>query len=313
MAPRKPKKPRYLKLPERVEYTFAMHLAQHLPGVVIENPNFLTSVREELGELDQLASEEVYKSRAEVLNLPIDPAELRDRVLFNHENRIILAGVRYKSLNRDFPFIELNMNFDLDKSNRSDIRDLVAREFQKLSPLGFTVKQGPNTLRDAQEWNHVVFGKTVVTNPSSADSHLEFDWPKSFGDFATYRGEYERLLSNHPDLQGIVRIETDDVLKRSASKGLMMVVQDQFGLAALLAGQDRDLYGLPCLYIKENFITERWRGKGLASWLQSVFLTQLRDRYEYVFGHIDAINQASLKTALACGREIIQTEYFCEI
>ncbi len=290
-----------------------MHLAQHLPGVVIENPNFLMSVREELGELDQLASEEVYRSRAEVLNLTIDAAELRDRVLLNQENKIILAGVRYKSLNRDFPFIELNMNFDLSKSNRSDIRDMVAREFHKLSPLGFTVKQGPNSLKNALEWNHVLFGRTARPNPSSAESHLEFDWPKSFGDYSTYRAEYERLLANHPNLQGIVRVEPEEVLKRTASKGLMMVVQDQFGLAALLAGQDRDLYGLPCLYMKENFIAERWRGKGLASWLQSVFLTQLRERYQYVFGHIDAINEASLKTALTCGREIIQTEYFCEV
>lgn len=312
MPPRKPKKLKYLKLPERAEYGFAMHLAQHLPGVVIENPNFLMSVREEFSDLDQLASEEVYKSRAEVLNLTIDARELRDRVLFNQDNRIILAGVRYRSLNREFPFIELNMNFDLNSSNRTDIQNLVAVEFQKVGPLGFTVKQGPGTLKNAQQWNHIVFGKTKIKNASVAESHLEFEWPKTFGDYSTYRSEYERLLSIDENLQGIVRVEPEDVLKRSASKGLLMAVQDQFGLSALLAGQERELYGLPCLYLMENFITERWRGKGLASWLQSVFLTSLRDRYEYVFGHISAKNPASLKTALSCGREIIQTEYFCE-
>jgi hypothetical protein len=313
MPPRKPKKLKYLKLPERAEYGFAMHLAQHLPGAVIENPNFLTSVREELSDLDQLASKEVYTSRAEALNLPIDASELRDRVLFNQDNRIILAGVRYKSLNRDFPFIELNMNFDLTTSNRGDIEILVAKEFQKIAPLGFTVKQAPDSMVDTEAWNHVVFGKTRLKNASVAESHLEFDWPKTFGDYSTYRSEYERLLHLNKNLQGIVRVETEDVLKRSAGKGLLMAVQDQFGLSALIAGQQRDLYGLPCLYMMENLITERWRGKGLSSWLQSVYLTSLRDRYEYVYGHISSKNVASLKAAFACGREIIQTEYYCEL
>jgi hypothetical protein len=63
----------------------------------------------------------------------------------------------------------------------------------------------------------------------------------------------------------------------------------------------------------ENFVTERWRGKGIASWLQSVYLTSLRERFEYVWGHISAENEASLKTALRCGREIIQTEFFCPL
>ena len=313
MAPRKPKKPKYLKLPDRVEYGFAMHLAQHLPGVIIENSNYLTSVREEISDLDQLASEEVYKSRAEFLNLSVDASELRDRVLLNENNKIILAGVRYRNLDAEFPFIELNANFDFDESNLVDIQKLVHSEFRAISPQGFTFKQAPGEIKMTKAWSHIVFGKTHLTNPSSAESHLEFEWPRSFDDYSTYRAEYERFLEASPELQGYVRVEPEEALKKSATKGLMMVVSDQFGTAALLAGHERELYGLKCLYLGENFVTERWRGKGLASWLQSVYLTSLRDRYEYVWGHIYAGNLPSLKAALACGREIIQTEFFCPL
>ena len=64
------------------------------------------------------------------------------------------------------------------------------------------------------------------------------------------------------------------------------------------------------MQIIEIFLVERWRGRGAAKAVDAALVAKAADRHALVWEHIHCENWPSLRTALAQGRSIIETEYF---
>jgi hypothetical protein len=60
----------------------------------------------------------------------------------------------------------------------------------------------------------------------------------------------------------------------------------------------------------EILLTDAFRGKGLASQVQKIYLAAISDCFDLVWGTIDAKNISSTKTALRVGRKIVRSEIF---
>ena len=78
----------------------------------------------------------------------------------------------------------------------------------------------------------------------------------------------------------------------------------------MVAAREEALYGSRAMLIIEIFLAERWRGRGAAKAVDTALVSRMADRYPMVWEHIHAGNSPSLRTALAQGRSIVETEYF---
>lgn len=92
-----------------------------------------------------------------------------------------------------------------------------------------------------------------------------------------------------------------------------MALRDDDGFAGLAAATISPLFGRRALCMLDVFLSERWRGKGLAPAVQSTFLAGQRSGADTVWGHIHARNIPSLRTAQKLGRRPVQQEYFVSL
>jgi RimJ/RimL family protein N-acetyltransferase len=80
--------------------------------------------------------------------------------------------------------------------------------------------------------------------------------------------------------------------------------------AGIICAEYEYLYGHKSVYIMEELLLAQFRGKGYAKIMQQLFHKALGEDIKYVFGHILAENIPSFKTALACGRKVLEKEIF---
>jgi hypothetical protein len=299
-----------LHLPESASDSFGSHLASYLPTSISDNPGFLSAIAEEIRGWEELASEAASQARKERLKLSQSASDLRERLVLDEDGKLIVAGVRFKNLDLNFPFIALYANFSLDCATIQRLALRLKSEFKAVRPLGFTFDQAPGSVQGIPVWSHVVFGRQL-NQSASLPGELKITWPLSFAHYTEYRDEYIRHLDKVPGLKGFVRIEPEKDLQTAAEKGLLLQVEDEKGnFLGIIAGQEQKLYGLQCLYIFEIFLCERVQGRGYAPNLQRSFLQHLHSRFSYVWGNIHDHNSPSLKTAQRAGRKIIQSEFF---
>lgn len=122
--------------------------------------------------------------------------------------------------------------------------------------------------------------------------------------------EYQERLTEKPELNGFVRIGELDEFQEAAADQALLIATDADGFSGVIAGIKSPLYGLPSIYMVESYLSKRWIGKKAAPAAHTVFLNEIANRYNYVWGTIYDKNVSSLNTALRIGRRIIETEYF---
>ena len=101
-----PKVQAVFELTEAQIKNFAVHKASYLPEQVRTSRTFLPAIREHVRSLSELEEPTVCARRQ----------ESRERVLLHDGAKVIIGGVRFKNLDPNFPFVELNANFDLLES-----------------------------------------------------------------------------------------------------------------------------------------------------------------------------------------------------
>ncbi len=288
----------------------AKFLASYLPEEIIESGRLSQSAAKILSALENLASPEVIKSRA--AHFGVREALMREKLFFRDGARFIVSGLRFRSLNPNFPFVHFSANFSPTKSELLGFRERALAEYAPVPLRGITIRQGPAYAPgiSSEFWSHTLFGKIADVPELALPGSLEARWEKGTSFFPAYQNEYEKFFAENPEKKEFLRSEEAEDMEAAAEARLLMSVYDAEGWAGAIAGRAKELYGKPCVYLFELFLAGRLRGKGLAAPFEAHFLRELAPRYSGVYGHISNSNPASLRTALAMRRSIVESELF---
>lgn len=302
---------KYLSITEAEKQAFVTSLSSYLPPEVNRPVTLLGAVDRALQSLDELAAPEICAKRAEYFGVN-DFSLLAERVLFREDERVVIAGLRFRKLNREFPFVHLSANFLPSETELSNLCELAKSVFSPLSLRGLTMRQAPTAFSSVphEKWSQTLFGNTGGLSSIQLPPSFRTEWgdPASF--YPEYRREYETLLAADARKNAFLRMEELEDLREAAGKGLLMSLWEGGNWVGVVAGREQRFYGHPCLYIFEIFLRASVRGQKLARPLQAEFLAKASDRYPQVFGHIDDPNSASLRTALSLGRKVAESEFF---
>ncbi|RYZ85323.1 MAG: hypothetical protein EOP06_16485 [Proteobacteria bacterium] len=299
-----------MKVSEQFKDQRLNYLESYLPQEIFQNPDFKNSVLTSFDELIDLATLEVCEARKKGLGLSCDARDLAERTLRLANGNEIIAGARFKNLNLEFPFIEIQLASEISAELLSEISAAVRAEFKNLRPLGLKFKDKPNTHLRFERWSHTVFGKIEKHEPLRIPSGMDFAFSENLDWHKQYVAEYQARLAEKKELDGFVRIGQLDEFKESADDHALLVANDANGFCGVIAGIKSPIYGLPSVYMIESYLSKRWTGKKIAPVAHAMFLKEMSKRFEYVWGTIYDRNLSSLNTALRIGRRIIETEYF---
>lgn len=298
-----------MKISNQFKSNYIEYLKSYLPGLICANEFFERAIEDNFQDIADLATEKVCLARKNGMNLPYEPADLAERVLQLESGHEILAGVRFKNLDVDFPFIEIYKTFSITAEMLIEIQQLIQLEFKNIKPKGFKFRDKPDLSINTEKWSHTVFG-TIKTTDKITVEGIRFEWVQDLSWHDLYMKEYRQRLVEKQELDGFVRIGQRDDFEEAAANKSLLLLRDDKGFAGVFAGTDTSIYGLSAIYMIESYLSKRRVGQKIASLAHKNFLNQMSARYKYVWGTIYDKNNSSLKTALSVGRQIIETEYF---
>ena len=130
--------------------------------------------------------------------------------------------------------------------------------------------------------------------------------------YAEYEQAFDGLVDEMPELAPELSKSSRDELEDCVRQGALLTLRDRDRFAGLIAATMGEAHALSGYYVVEEIVAREYRGQGLGRTLQSALFEALAEalaaratsaQRELVFGTIHAKNAASLKTALAVGRE----------
>lgn len=292
---------------------FADYKASYLPSQVSAGPTFRTAIAEHVSSLAQLAEPEICARRKAFIKSELAEDAFRERVLLKDGARIVVGGIRFQNLNPEFPFVEINGNFDLFTPERMQHLASVARQqFGGFAPKGILITGPPDVepSTGVERWTHTVGGPTAAACNAPLPLELTSSFPASVDFYDQYHAAYTEWQAVSPGLSSFVRPEPREDLEASAVGRLLASFTDAAGWSGLVAAREESFYGTPALHIFEIFLVERWRGRGAATAMEAALVSSLAGRYGFVWENIHSQNRPSLRVALAHGRSVLETEYF---
>ncbi len=231
----------------------------------------------------------------------------------------LLAGIRFRNLERGFPFLEVQADLSWQGilAHWPEIVRALQRVFGVFSPRGLTLRLPANQPLPAQAeiWNDYLVGP-LKQRDDIAQTHPAFSpayqliQPAQILDQARYLEEYRRWGEQHPELAGRVSPESAQDLQDAHQAGLYFELQVQNQVVGIIAGQSVPYWDQQGLYVIEELIFVDQQRKGYGRILQTLFQQALQNQFNCIWGTIHPQNKASLHTALACGRQITEQEVF---
>lgn len=299
-----------MEISEQFKKQFLDNLKSYLPKEIIQYSDFQTAAFASLDELIELSSPEVCEARKKGMALSCDPRDLAERALKLSNGNEFIAGARFKNLDINFPFVEIQIGSEMSLELVSEISEIVKNEFGNLHPKGLKFKDKPNAHSNFEKWSHTVFGKILKQKNLLVPSGVNFSFTQNIDWHQQYVAEYQERLSEKKELGGFVRIGQLDEFQESATDQALLIASDANGFSGVIAGVKSPLYGLPAIYMIESYLSKRWIGKKIAPIAHAFFLNEMAARFDYVWGTIYDKNFSSLKTAMRIGRRVVETEYF---
>ena len=292
---------------------FADHKARYLPSKIASGPVFRASVVQEVEAIVRLAAAETCLGRKAHFGSALDPDAFRERVLVEEGAKIAIGGIRFRNLDTGFPFIEVTSNFNLlDPSLSLPVLAIAARQFAGFAPRGLLLTGPPGVAlaMPFERWTHVVAGASAQACAAVLPAGLCCSFPAKVDFYDAYHTAYSEWRANSPGLAPFVRIEPRQSMEEAAAAGLLASFHDSSGWCGVVCAREEALYGTPAMYIIELFLVERWRGRRAARAIDTALVSRMGEHYPVVWEHIHAGNLPALRTALAQGRSIVETEYF---
>lgn len=290
------------------------YLKSYLPQEISQNLEFYPAVLASIDGFIKLSSPNVCESRKMRLGLSCDSSVLAERTLTLANGNEFIAGARFKNLDIDYPFVEIQLGVEKSIDVIHELSEIVQYEFKNLHPKGLKFKDKPiidrNLNQYLEKWSHTVFGKVNKQQNLDCLFDINFCFTQNLEWYSQYLAEYQDRLAEKKELSGFVLPNPLSDFEDAVSDQALMVVNDTKGFCGVVAGVSCPIYGLPSIYMIESYLSKRWVGKNFAQVAHSFFQNEMSKRLDYVWGTIYDQNLSSLKTAIRTGRQIIETEYF---
>jgi ribosomal protein S18 acetylase RimI-like enzyme len=281
-----------------------------------DNEIALESLEEDIKEeFEELNSDEVKNAR--VSHFAIEGAVASDyaeRILRLDNDRFIIYGIRHKGGNRDLPFVNLRMNFEIDTEEETlSLYKKISDELKVFTPreISFWSHKPIGTIGNC----YVVAATSKILNQKKwlKEDELEFIAVETKDYYSWYEAEYEKFNEDSSELKDWVTANSEEDMEECMEDGLLHIVKYQGKRVGLIAAEESDLVGHDGFYFHELLITKEYRGQGLAKAMQRKYISELGSDSEYVWGTIFNENMASFKTARANGREKVRYECFVSL
>jgi len=292
---------------------FADYKARYLPRKIASGPAFRASIAQKVEAILRLAAAETCLQRKAHFESALDPDAFRERVLVEEGAKVAIGGIRFRNLDPGFPFIEVTSNFNLLEPSLSlPVLTIAAQQFAGFAPRGLLLAgpAGVTLAMPFERWTHVVAGASAQACAAVLPTGLSCSFPAKVDFYDAYHTAYSQWRASSPGLAPFVRIEPGQSMGEAAAAGLLASFHDARGWCGVVGAREEAFYGTPAMYIFELFLVERWRGRRAGRAIDAALVCPMAERYPVVWEHIHAGNLPSLRTALAQGRSIVETEYF---
>jgi RimJ/RimL family protein N-acetyltransferase len=225
----------------------------------------------------------------------------------------IIAGIRHQACCTEFPFIAVSplCNPTLLITHKTLVAEVLKETFSVFAPKGFTLmiptpdKQGSE--HKLEVWQQTYYGKYEQLHDKPELNIILADTLTNYDHFAE---EYTQWQKNAGSLGAVVNPADREELEESIQQKLCYYGYLNHQWIGIIAGLEKNFFGLEGCLILEEFIFSSYRGQGLAKQIQQLFHNQVSDRFETVWGTIDTANIPSIKTAKACNRSVVLQETF---
>lgn len=232
------------------------------------------------------------------------------------------AGIRFRHLNPQEPFVSCSLSLKpleilADSTLRQALLQSIYAHFAIFQPHGVTVKlfQAPTQqLQPYQVWNRYWLRELsqVDSGYSSPAIRLESVPDLASLDYPRFLAQYQFWALLQPELASWVQPASAEELADSMAEGLCFqaLLDDQ--PIGLIAGLNQDYYGHRGVSVLEFLVYPAFQGKGYGKVMQHLFQARLAQRgdSDVIWGTIHAENEASQRTAQACGRQPLEWEVF---
>lgn len=278
--------------------------------------NLKIEIESDLDSLSELALPEVYNERFNFFKLDeTTTKDFQERILEVEKDRFVMAGIRFKGLNINKPFVSIHANFEISASSFPQLAELVKTEFSIFKPqaLQFHMPSGIEINDAALEIDrYTIVGsisKIVKSKLADRSERVEVVELCNTEFYNDYLNEYQIFHKKVPELIDEVKAESLEDFQEAIDNKLLYQILIDGKKAGIIAGSAFDYYGLKGVCILEEILYDTFKGKGLGAYVQKAFAEALEGHYSVLWGTISHLNQPSLKTALRNGRRVEEIEY----
>jgi len=132
--------------------------------------------------------------------------------------------------------------------------------------------------------------------------------------YSDYQKGFDEIYKKWPAFIEMAQVESKETLNELIEKKLLFEIEIEGKWAGIIAANSGSDYFFNGYYIVEEFLTENFRGKKLASSVQRHLINKLTSNSnEMLFGTIHYDNPASLRTALSAKRKAIGMYIFADL
>lgn len=289
--------------------TLALARYESLRSIELASKNKTTVLEQiinEIKELYPLSSADVCQIRHARFHVPeSSPDDFQERIIHLDNEDFILAGIRFKNLKLDKPFISVWSSSS--KIPVETIGKRIKKEFAVFRPKHFQMRFPYPAHTNIDRF--IVAG-LIKEMPNLYSEAVELRPATSIDFYDRYLEEYEAFYQKDPELRHEVRTESLEGFDEPLKKGLLFKVFIKDKFAGLMAGQESDIYGRKGLCVYEELLFQEFKGQGHGPLIQNAFAKKFENQFEVLWGTISPLNIRSLKTALRNGRKITEADYF---
>lgn len=278
------------------------------------------SIESDLNSIAELSLIETATKRFEFFKLENTCAEnFQERIIEIDDNKFVMAGIRFRGLNKERPFISIYANFELSDENLPDIANLINREFSLFKPQAFqfhsnSEKEFTDVKLEIDHYTVVGFIDQIIEDqlPNRREV-IELKEIRTIDFYTEYLEEYSLFHKKNFALINEVNPESLEDFKIAMKNSLIYQVFIDNEVAGVIAASPTEYKGIKSIYIFEEILYNDFKGFKFGSYIQKAFTKKLVGRGHLLWGTISHLNQVSLKTALRNGRKIEEISYFYKL
>jgi len=251
----------------------------------------------------------------------VDWPAYQHRLLLEEGGPTLLAGIRFKGGDRERPFVDL-LAWDQPLSTAADwraVRQRLARDFAPFAPRVLRVcvpgDATPPVAESEREVDQRLVGGSLETLRSlprpPVPPGVVFEVARTLDFVESFHASFARWQEGAGPRGQEVYAASRDELETCLSTGLVVCALHQGRWAGVMAVYEAQGQRLPGTVVCELFLDASLQGRGCAPALQRSLIEHLdAPGATVLFGTIHGTNEPSLRTALRCGRRVVETWWF---